>query len=325
MIRALMCALFLTLAFPGAAHAGTLKVVTYNLGLLNVLGSDYVPMVEARARAAPGELARFATAESPDIILLEEVWQDRDARAIQDALAPLGYSFAHPNIHSILWLTSGLLLAVKPPLAIRDWSFAPFTKNTFIGNFACKGVLQATLESPEGGGTRFALIGTHTEPLDTDNGIPKDPAQVEAHTAQAAQILSAVKTRSGYGTLPVLLLGDFNVGPGYADEAYRRIADAPGMRECGALLFPSNPIVTWDPENPLVKYGRYPGEPPAKIDHVFLRDGASLRWKAVDARRIFDAPVEGLNIIPASGAAPVPVPLSDHYGFMTDIEVNGSP
>jgi diaminopimelate decarboxylase len=48
-------------------------VLTYNTGLLRVFGSDYVPIVKERAAAAARELARFASAQSPDLIVLEEV------------------------------------------------------------------------------------------------------------------------------------------------------------------------------------------------------------------------------------------------------------
>jgi endonuclease/exonuclease/phosphatase family metal-dependent hydrolase len=321
----LACTVLLHLGLSAAAPAEPFTVVTYNLGLLKVFGYNFVPVVGAREKAAPGELARFASGDSPDIILMEEVWWDDDARAIQAALRPLGYSFLRPDAYSILGLSSGLLLALKAPLRVVDWKFTPFSGSTLFESFARKGVLEATVQGAGGEGDRFALIGTHTEALDTDNGVPKDKAQLAAHSAQAAQILSAVQTRSDSGALPVLILGDFNVGPGYADEAYRKIADEPGIREAGAVLFPDAPIVTWDPQNPLVKYGEYPNEPPAKIDHVFFRDGSSHQWKVLDARRIFDAPVAGVILAPGRGAAPVPAPLSDHYGFEARLELSGAP
>ncbi len=78
------------------AQAAGYRVLTYNLGLLKVLGSDYVPMVDARAAVAPRELARFLQETSPQIVVLEEVWNDRHATAIAGALAPLGYSSVRP-------------------------------------------------------------------------------------------------------------------------------------------------------------------------------------------------------------------------------------
>lgn len=306
-----------------AASAASYRVLTYNLGLLKVLGSNLVPMVDARAAVAPRELARFARDSSPQIIVLEEVWNDRHAKAIVDALEPLGYSAVRPVERGLLGLTSGLLLLLQSPLRVLDWRFTRFTRNTFMDSFSRKGVLEATLEDPSDGGARIALVAAHTVALDTSNGTPKDKGQVDAFNAQADQILSALRNRSEGGMIPALLVGDFNVGPGYADAEYRRIADSVGLVEVGASLSPQ-PLITWDPGNPLVKYGRYPAEPPAKIDHVFMQNGASGIWKAIDARLAFTEQAESLALTPKSGS-PVAVPLSDHYGFLAEVRLFAAP
>lgn len=68
----------------------TIRILTYNLGLLRVLGSDYVPMVDARAKAAGPEIARFASDESPAVMLFEEVWYASQADTIMKELSPRG-------------------------------------------------------------------------------------------------------------------------------------------------------------------------------------------------------------------------------------------
>jgi hypothetical protein len=304
-------------AAPGATSA--IRILTYNLGLLRAFGTDYVPTVDARAKAAGPEIARFTADDSPGIMLFEEVWYASQSDAIMRELSPQGYTFASPGVRGILGLGSGLLLAVKDPLRIVEWTFTPFRKNPFMERFARKGVLEAVIED-QSDGTQFALVGTHTVALDTVNGEPKDKSQVADHTDQVSQILAAVEARSQNGQVPVLLLGDFNVGPGYADASYRLIASADGLREAGESLT-VEAIITWDPENPLVKYGRYPMEPAAKLDHIFLNDGGALRWTPREARRVFDTPADDLSITPVKGAGPVPTPLSDHYGFMVDVEL----
>jgi endonuclease/exonuclease/phosphatase family metal-dependent hydrolase len=295
----------------------TIKVLTYNLGLLRVLGSDLVPLVEARARLAPTVLADFARENAPAIILLEEVWNDRHADAIAKEAAPLGYAAVQPKIHSIVGLNSGLLLLVRTPLRVTDWKFTPFSKTTFSDSFARKGVLEATLQDAETG-LQFVLVGTHTVALDTVRGQPRDQAQEDAIKAQMEQILQTLRRRSEKGRIPALLLGDFNVGPGYADAIYRIIAEAEGLREAGASLPSGSPFITWDPANPLVKFGKYPDEPAAKIDHLFLVNGESGTWEPVHARRVFTSPLNGLSITSPGGAS-VPAPLSDHYGFFTEL------
>jgi endonuclease/exonuclease/phosphatase family metal-dependent hydrolase len=301
--------------------AEPIRVLTYNVGLLKVFGSDKVPIVDARAKLAPAELARYAAQDDPTVILLEEIWQDSYARDIAGVFAGLGYASVQPDVHTIVGLNSGLLLLVKRPFAVVEWKFTPFARTTFIDSFARKGVLEAVIEDTTTA-ARFALIGTHTVAVDTNNGTPRDRAQVDAVMAQAAQIVKALESRSAGGSMPVLALGDFNVGPGYADAAYRAIADTRGLREAGEAMFPGAPLVTWDPGNPLVKFGGYPEEPAAKIDHIFFRDGASLSWTPVSARVVLTGTVEALRVSPPKGGPAVASPLSDHYGFMAELELS---
>jgi endonuclease/exonuclease/phosphatase family metal-dependent hydrolase len=308
-------------SFPAPVSAEPYTVVTYNLGLLRVFGSDYVPAVEARTRAAPAALSAFVAAEKPQVLLLEEVWEDAAADAVSKALAPLGYSAVKPNVRSIIGLTSGLLLLVKEPLRVAEWKFTPFSRTTFIDSFARKGVLEAVLEDLSTG-ARFAVVGTHTVAVDTNNGQPKDKGQLDAIFAQADQIRAAVTARSSNGSLPVLLLGDFNVGPGYVDSAYSRISSLEGLRESGEVLHPVSSLVTWDPGNPLVKYGSYPNEPPAKIDHVFLLDGSGALWTPTAARVVMSEAQPGLLFTPKGSAAQVPTPLSDHYAFLAEVDLS---
>lgn len=308
---------------PGAVFGEPYTVVTYNLGLLRVFGSDYVPAVEARTRAAPAALASFAASEKPRLVLLEEVWEDAAADAISRAMAPLGYAAVKPDVRSIIGLTSGLLLLVKDPLRVVEWKFTPFARTTFVDSFARKGVLEAVIED-RAAGRRFAVIGTHTVAVDTDNGRPKDQGQLDAIVSQADQIRTAVSARSSGGSLPVLLLGDFNVGPGYVDAVYRRISGMEGLRESAEDMVGAAPLVTWDPANPLVKYGGYPNEPPAKIDHIFLLDGGGLRWIPRAARVAMKEPQPGITLTPRGSTVPIPAPLSDHYAFAAEVDLSAN-
>jgi hypothetical protein len=318
------CAILFFSLLPGALFGAPYTVITYNLGLLRVFGSDLVPAVDARTAAAPRALSAFVARVSPQVMLLEEVWEDTAADAITKELTPLGYAATRPGIHGILGLGSGLLLFVKAPLRVTDWTFTPFAHTTFTDSFVRKGVLGATVTDVDTG-VRFALIGTHTVALDTKNGTPTERGQVDAIMSQADQIHAAVTARSVHGQLPALLLGDFNVGPGYADAAYRKIASLDGLRESGDVIYPGAPLVTWDPGNPLVKNGNYPNEPAAKIDHIFVRDGGSMRWNPVAARADMSDPVAGLVFTPKGGASPIPTPLSDHYAFVADVELSAAP
>lgn len=309
----MICIAAMTVSLTAAGER--LTVMTYNVGLLRAFGSDYVAAVEARAKQAPAVIAAFAAASSPDIMLLEEIWEDGFTGAISNALAPLGYTSVTPRVRSIIGLSSGLMLFVKTPLKIIDWKFSPFTKTTFIDSFAKKGVLEADLKNTVTG-TEFFIVGTHTLALDTTNGAPSDKGQLDAFTVQASDILSAVRRRSTHGK-PGLLIGDFNVGPGYADSAYRLIAGTDGFIEAGSAVIPGEAFTTWDPQNPLIAYGKYPNEPPAKIDHIFLVNAG--RWKAHHARTTMRDAIDGAQL--TNNGRVIPLPLSDHYGFLAVITI----
>jgi hypothetical protein len=232
-------------------------------------------------------------------------------------LSSRGYSAVKPRVRSFLGLTSGLLLLVKEPFHVRAWKFSRFNRSTLFDSFTMKGILQAVVENTVTG-SRFTLTGTHTVAVDTIDGVPKDKDQVQMIMAQADQILEAVGSDSAAGGMPALLLGDFNVGPRYVESVYARFADSGTFKEAGAQ-FPGESFTTWDPENPLVKYGKYPEEPAAKIDHIFLRDGRAGKWSVAGARVVARSQAGSLLITPSSGFSPVPIPLSDHYAFLTEL------
>jgi hypothetical protein len=312
---AVLCILVLA---PSVAFAAPYTVLTYNLGLLRVAGIDLVPLVEARSTAAPRVLASLATETNPEIMLLEEVWEDTAAYAIAQELSPLGYVAIRPTAHSFIGLSSGLLLLVKQPLHVVDWRFTPFTRTSLTDSFASKGVLEATLEDADTG-VRIALVGTHTIAIDTHDGIPTDPSQIDVIREQVAQILAALDARSEHAALPSVLLGDFNVGPGYVDSIYSLLSGSAGMREAGAAIIPGDPLVTWDRTNPLVKFGHYPNEPSAKIDQIFLRSGASYGWSVLSTKVVGQAAVPGISLHPSTESGPISSPLSDHYGFLATV------
>ena len=316
----LALAVILAAVVAQPAFSQRYTVLTYNTGLLRVLGNDMVPVVPARARLVARELAAFVAAATPDIILLEEAWKNSTASAIAKALTPLGYTSIRPRGCNPFCLGSGLLVLLREPLRVVDWDFAAFTKRPGLEVVSAKGVFTSVVEDPAAGGARFALVGTHMTALDTIDGEPKDKGQLDAFLSQAAQVVAALDSVSGGGTLPVILLGDFNVGPGYATAGYKAIAGAGGIAEAGEQLFPGSPLITWDPANPLVSLGRYPLEPAAKIDHVFLRSGASRTWQVQSARRVLDQPVESLTVTAPKSSQALASPLSDHYGFLVEVE-----
>jgi len=106
------------------------------------------------------------------------------------------------------------------------------------------------------------------------------------------------------------------------DSVYNSFSGLEGLRESGEALDSVPSLVTWDPGNPLVKYGGYPNEPPAKIDHVFLLDGGGARWTPTAVRVVMNEAQPGLALTPRGSAEQIPTPLSDHYAFLAELDLS---
>ena len=266
----LALAVILAAVVAQPAFSQRYTVLTYNTGLLRVLGKDMVPVVPARARIVARELAAFVAAATPDIILLEEAWKNSTASAIAKALTPLGYTSIRPRGCNPFCLGSGLLVLLREPLRVVDWDFAAFTKRPGLEVVSAKGVFTSVVEDPSAGGARFALVGTHMTALDTIDGEPKDKGQLDAFLSQAAQVVAALDSVSGGGTLPVILLGDFNVGPGYADAGYRAITGAAASPRRASSSFPAPRSSRGTLPIPLSAWGGIPwSQPPRSITSSF--------------------------------------------------------
>jgi endonuclease/exonuclease/phosphatase family metal-dependent hydrolase len=308
------------LAAPVAARP--LGILTYNAGLLRILGIDVVPLVERRAALLPAALAVLAEEDGIDVILLEEIWRDRDAAAIEAALAPLGFDAARPRVKGLVGSGGGLVLLVRSPLEIADWLFAPFDANGLYGMLAPTGIIRARITDARDG-IDFMFFGTHMPALDTKGGSPYKPAQIKAFESDTLRVFTEMEAGTGNGATPSLLGGDFNAGRGYAEIEYRNLSDMAGMIDAAeAFLGPTAPV-TWDPSNPLVAYGLFGKEPPAAVDHIFVRDGSEREWKVIDSRIALDEAV-GELVLNHSGRRlpPVASPLSDHYALFVRAELS---
>jgi endonuclease/exonuclease/phosphatase family metal-dependent hydrolase len=286
-----------------------IRAATYNTGLLKILFRDFVPFVSSRAKTLPKVLSKFVEAIKLDIIFLQEVWNKSASYCITSSLIEQNFTVLKPQVGG--FLGSGLILAVRNSFRIIRSSFIPYLSSASADRFAVKGAFSLTLGTP--GGAYFTLIGTHMQSLATKNGQPLKSGEVFAHRQQVQQLQAIIKHESGRG-LPTLVLGDFNVGPHYAEENFYHLLKTCELKEAYLDWKPSAYEHTWDVDNPLVQHGWNALEPSALIDHCFIRSGEQHDWKVMSGGIIMK---ETYNC--DDSAESRLIPLSDHYGLVVDL------
>ena len=186
-----------TLALVPAVHAASpvkLRVLTWNVWGLPVASSN----MEERLAALPDAIAKL----DPDIVLLQELWEESAGIRVRQGLERHGYRYASHLAHTSFGMT-GLFTASKLPL--ENVGFLPFASGR-IGHsiwhlewIASKGVGRFVVQTPLG---PLEVQNTHLQAqYDTDGYAAERLSQV-------GEIVSMHQDRS----LPLVLGGDFNTG-----------------------------------------------------------------------------------------------------------------
>ena len=287
-----------------AASGDTLTLLTFNAGLVRVAIAgitvfEPAPFIPERLAALPAALA----ASGANVIALQEIFRTDHRKQIIGA-ARDAFPYAAWAEAPAFGLSSGLLIlsdrALEEPQQLR-YSQHPLDERVY----AKKGLLTATIDAGALG--RLRLVNVHT----TAGGkfLDYDAAKTTAlRSRQLAEILQVAAMPSD---APTLLLGDFNTGPGAAEQNYREILSAGHVdlvKDANAGT-PEADLCTWDPEQPLANgKGDQKGEA-RRLDHVFAAEKDRARLKVEEARIVFRE-----TVVPLSGGQLVP--LSDHYGVL---------
>ena len=283
----------------------SISAVTYNVGLLSIFTKNLIPLARERAILLPNVIASFVDQEKVDIIVFQELWNEKDAVVLQGILNRRGFQTRRPPRLGIMG--SGMLIAIRSPLSILSCAFVPFLTSASSDQLARKGMMVANIGTADG--ETFTFVGTHLQALHTKNGVPSHRAEIRAHQQQVTQMDRYLKSDMVDQKNPVLTLGDFNVGPGYIEECFEFIHESCGFR----MPYQGFQGHTWDKDNVLVSEGFNAKEPSALIDHCFIGDGEKLFWKEQSAAVVMNDPHPTLSY--RTKAAP----LSDHYGLKVDL------
>ncbi len=279
-----------------------LRIVSFNAAIqdLRLFGcSLYCPVAwpRERLRHLPAALATL----DADIICLQEMFHPPLQSWLCTQLAA-----AYPHVagldtpHPPLRVGNELLVLSRFPLhGARLHRFAQAAAEE--QRFASKGFLDLKVEIPGLGSV--GLINFHA----TAGGARAHPESREMETIrsrQMAQLLGIADPRR-----PILLVGDMNAGPHTSTHIYKELC---ALELVDAFAAAGGDGMTWDPTNPLVARGRESHLPPQRIDHVFLSATLANRVAPRNARMVLQ-----------EHTATTPwgyMPLSDHYGVLTDLE-----
>ena len=279
-----------------------LAVLTWNVGLLHLrrLGRTLaeVPHLDARFP----HVVQALRDTSADIVLLQEVFEQRHREQLVDALRDrLPFAAAHdaPRFRS----HSGLLALSRVPLI--DPRFVPFRAAPLVERLLVqRGLVAVDVDPP--GFPRLTIANLHTTSGGT-SGTESDSAEA-LRDQQLSQAQAVVAARAPLG----LLCGDFNAGPQASSANYEGLlqrgwADAWRAAPGGA----ADAGITWDPANLLNAGGPFGSSPPQRIDHVLLNRQAQEALRVTDARIVLTEPTVSV----AGGR----VTRSDHYGLLVEL------
>ena len=266
----------------GPLVATTLRVATWNLWWRFGPWERRAEAIEATLRAA-----------DPDVITLQEVWDDGERnQAAELAVALGGYHHAYAAKYEFEGVWFGNAVLARWPIAAQDHRFLPTPPDQDEGRL----VLRADLDGPRG---PLSAFSTHLHYRLHHGHIRQDQTRT----------LCAFVRETAVDGYPAVVGGDFNAAPD-SDEIRlltgKTAVPVPPLvfRDIWELAPGDGPGLTWSNANP---FAAAEAETPARIDYLFVagpQEGG--RGHAVSARLLGDAPIDGMW-------------PSDHVGVVADL------
>jgi endonuclease/exonuclease/phosphatase family metal-dependent hydrolase len=240
---------------------------------------------------------------SPDIVLLQEVWQDADGRSEAEELAnALGYSCTYKAATSIDSVNLGNAILSRWPFTTTGSLPLPVSEN-----------------APEARCAVFAEVDSPHGPLFvTTSHLTWQRNNSAGRQAQLRVILDLIKEKA-VGDWPPILGGDFNADP---DSDEIRMLTGKSALADDSLVFQDawdqggdgTAGITWTPNSqhyPDSRYREVTAMPWLKrrLDYLFvgLPDGRPTNIKAIQVERTWLVGNDGCN----EG--------SDHYAVVADL------
>ena len=279
-----------------------LKILSFNAALqdINIFGKSFyrpVDFIESRLKRLPPALVK----QNADFIFLQEVFSQGFQKLIYNALVKQ-YPYIVGMCKNKYGLRVGNELLTLSRYPIQSNSLIRFkhaSREELL--FTSKGFYHSSVIHPNLG--EIQLINFHTTAGGKEHH-PEHPAMEFIRQRQIEQILDYIK-----GNTPVILVGDLNAGPQTSRRNYQQVLDAGFIDICDN---PHDSLLSWDPENPLVKNGLENHLPAQRIDHIFMSE---------DLHRIHSGIRSNLVLNDSFISGPdFSYPLSDHYGIQAELD-----
>lgn len=279
------------------------SILTINAALqdIQIQGhSVYRPIAYIRQRLS--ELAIQIRKLDPDIVCLQELFhhnlQQKFYLLLEDRF-PYACGFARKGLK--FRLGNELITLSKFP--VKNGMFIRFDDAALEEKiFTNKGFFKMTVEIPGSGD--FQLINFHM----TAGGLKRHPEGPKMEKIRSSQIQQV----RGYSlsTMPAILAGDLNAGPGASKKNYDEMINA-GFTD--SFTVANGNGISWDPDNPLIKLHGKHHLPPQRVDHIFINKPAEKIINPSGAMIVLD--YAGIRLTNGKN-----IPVSDHYGVLVTFE-----
>lgn len=261
---------------PLCSEDSGLDILSFNAGLLHMV-VDQVPHVKERNWLIQETLPKLVEKRRPELVMLQEVWDEDQARGIAERLHPLGYLETRPLERRFPGIMGGqgrgLITFARSDLPIEKATTARFEASAGNEILSSKGYQVTWVRDHRGELT--AVVNAHMQAITTDDtGTPVKAGQVEAHLAQIRELIGLfqqIADEGGSRPTRIAFGGDINAGEAINHQGllnFRKALEMSGLSFQEVWIPPGN--FTRDPNNPIVKEGLSPQGPPDNLTHFFL-------------------------------------------------------
>ncbi len=306
----------------------TLKVLTFNVWNLKILGTNIGKDIKERLKLIPMAIKTSGA----DIVALQENWKNSHRKLFSKKLKKLGYPYSF-YLPRKLGMGDGLQIISKYPITASA-VMKPFKNHTrFDEIFARKRAIYTEIEIAPG--RQIDLFTLHAGALSYDE---KDGSYKKKQKIRQAKQYQQFKKwfQANRRNNISLAIGDFNAS--YLNLAggqfqqqfnndYLKFLDN-GCNDGEDLLDSylianskderSMQDATYDRENPYVASGFFSSAPSETEDYIFTC-GIS-KEEIISSSVVFDEEISK-EFAKKSKNDQLPVRLSDHYGILTELAI----